>query len=131
MHAKTLILLLSCVAASLFSRTAAADDDVRDYWRRHWSWYDESYRPYFHRQHQYSTPIGGGSYHADPDLRTPLYTAPGGGTYHPDRSLRSPTHTPIGGGTYHAPRSAYDRPSGGIYERRAVRPAPGYSYGWW
>lgn len=126
---KKTVLALLCLAGSGSNPTVAdAAETVPDYWRRHWAWYDESYRPYFHRRFQYGTPTGGGSYHADPDLHDSRITPLGGGSYHADPSLKSPTSTPIGGGSYHAPRSPYDR--------RLRGPGPAdtpsrHAYGWW
>lgn len=120
---------------------APPKSDTDDYWRRHWAWYDDTYRPYSMRQSHYGTPIGGGSYHYDADLHSRTVTPLGGGSFHADPSLRRQSYsTPIGGGSFHADTSLrnqyrhYGTPiGGGSYH--APRPTVGQrqplSYGWW
>ena len=64
---------LGAVAILGMSSSAAKADD---YWRHHWNWYDNSYRPYHH--HYYSSP----GYYSRPSYGYG-YTTPGyGGTYY-------------------------------------------------
>lgn len=49
--------VLAISAVTVGTSAARADD----YWDGHWRWYDNSYRPYYHR-HYYRSPYFGGSY---------------------------------------------------------------------
>lgn len=54
-----------CVAAVLgmmtFSAPTSAKADQSPYWRNHWGWYDNTYRPYYNN---YYGPTYGGGYYA-------------------------------------------------------------------
>ena len=57
------VLLLAVVGVALPNESSAQRryrDDDRDryyrndgYWNRYWNWYDDSYRPYYHRRYRY------------------------------------------------------------------------------
>src|SRR5215471_5667094 len=68
---RTLLLggLLGTGAWACFPTPAKADPEDR-YWRHYWRWYDQTYRPYYHRRY-YSAP--------PPSYVYPPYS---GGTYY-------------------------------------------------
>ena len=46
------ILLATVVGASLFCIASPAEARNR-YWKRHWGWYNNTYRPYYYRNYGY------------------------------------------------------------------------------
>jgi hypothetical protein len=58
-------LLAAVLGVSFLASTPAAKADHNPYWRGHWGWYNNTYRPYYHRSY-YSNPgygyYGGGYY---------------------------------------------------------------------
>jgi hypothetical protein len=125
-------------------------------WRAY-SGYRDSYQVDY-RVPNYSTPIGGGSYHVPREGgllplggTSPHSTPIGGGSYHAPREWdrlplggTSPHSTPIGGGSYHAPhewdrlplggKSPYMTPIGGgsyhVSRDRGVLPRRARSSSW-
>jgi hypothetical protein len=44
-------LLLAVIGGGLAVTPAASQ--AQDYWNSYWGWYDNTYRPYYHRQYSY------------------------------------------------------------------------------
>ena len=54
---RKLLLGALLVAAGLAcTPTPARADPYDPYWRQHWGWYDQTYRPYFYRRYYYTPP---------------------------------------------------------------------------
>lgn len=105
-------LLLSAVVA--ISLVAVAPSNVRgdDYWNGYWSWYDNTYRPYYYRQYYYGPGYG---------VRSYSYYGPGYyGNYY------APGYSPYYGPYYGTPRFGY---APGSYGGGAVRVGP-MRFGW-
>jgi len=92
---RKLILGALLAMAGAFGTSAAvrADDD---YWVNHWRWYDNSYRPYYHRNY-YGPYYGGGAYGYGPGVyyggsySGPYYRSyyyPGGTAYYPGNQVQ-------------------------------------------
>lgn len=95
------IAILSVAVGCIVTPLQAQDD----YWRSHWNWFDDTYRPYQEYQY-YGTSIGGGSYHA------PLYYGRDG--------------MPVNDHLYMSRRFAAERQARrSALENRTMR------YGWW
>lgn len=56
-------LLLAVLGVSLYTAIpTSAKADHNPYWRNHWGWYNNTYRPYYHRSYYYSPGYYGGYY---------------------------------------------------------------------
>ncbi len=96
------ILIRKCVLGALLGTAilacaappAGADAEDR-YWRHYWRWYDQTYRPYFHRRYYYVNPP------VYPPTPVPLY---GSSTYY---SYPAPTYPYSNGGIVVGPTIRY------------------------
>ena len=100
---KTLV-VAAILGVAFIVTPSPAKADHNPYWRNHWGWYDNTYRPYYQR---YYGPSYGGAYYGNSYYARPYY----GGAYY-------------GGGYYGNPGVYYNSPGVGVQ----VGPL---TFGWW
>lgn len=98
---QSLIVAAAC-AAPLFTWGASTTQAQDPYWRNHWRWHNNTYRPYYQRYY-------GPSYYSAP----PVYSGPYNNYYN--------------NGYYYAPGSTYYSPG---YYGGGVQVGP-VQFGWW
>jgi len=131
-----------CMVSAFAPSTATAQSPQDPYWRNHWDWFDNTYRPYYSRRVWPAPTVAGPNLPDGPTLRQmPYGTQIGGGFYHapsptdPVMSMESRGTTTIGGGFYHAP-SSYRRalttsPAESDRRRPLVDQPNRLNYGWY
>lgn len=72
-------LLVAVMGVTLLSGVPAAKADHNPYWRGHWGWYNNTYRPYYHRNYYYGPGYYGGAYYQPYSGYSAGYYSPGYG----------------------------------------------------
>ena len=118
---KTIVqaLLFGAVIASLTLIVGTSTAQADDYWTNHWSWYDNTYQPYYYRSYAARPPYG---YYSGPAYSQGYY---GPGYYGSPYGYGTYGNTPYRS-YYGTPGIGYGRTYGG---RQAVQVGP-MSFGW-
>jgi hypothetical protein len=112
---RTLILGIAAAGALVVLAPAPVQADDDDYWDGYWSWYDGTYRPYYHRRYYSARP----RYYDDGYYGDGYYDRSYSGGYYYGPRYR------YGGEYYGTPRFGYrEFPGGGQVQVGALR------FGW-